>query len=80
MSCTMGDAICFQAQRPVPFPLAWRWQQQLQGRLLAAPEGPDAVLLLEHAAAPMEIRATAARRGRRMGFLLATGEVDAAGA
>ncbi len=44
----MGDAICFQAQRPVPFPLAWRWQQQLQGRLLAAPEGPDAVLLLEH--------------------------------
>jgi len=32
----------------VPFPLAWGWQQQLQRRLLAAPEGPDAVLLLEH--------------------------------
>jgi len=44
----MGDAICFQAERPVPFPLGWRWQQQLQRRLLAAPEGPDGVLLLEH--------------------------------
>ena len=32
----------------MPFPLAWGWQQQLQRRLLAAPDGPDAVLLLEH--------------------------------
>jgi len=44
----MGDAICFQAERPVPFPVAWRWQRELQRRLLASPEGPDAVLLLEH--------------------------------
>ncbi len=44
----MGDAICFQAERPVPFPVAWRWQRELQRRLLAFPEGPDAVLLLEH--------------------------------
>ena len=33
----------------------------------------EPVLLLEHAAAPMAIRVTAARRWRRMGFLLATG-------
>ncbi len=33
---------------PVPFGRAWAWQQQLQGRLLADPLGPDAVLLLEH--------------------------------
>ena len=44
----MHDAICFQAERPVPFPLGWQWQQQLQRRLLAAPEGPDGLLLLEH--------------------------------
>ena len=30
------------------FPRAWRWQQQLQQRLLADPSGPDALLLLEH--------------------------------
>jgi lipoyl(octanoyl) transferase len=47
---TTGDAICFQATGPVPFPLAWQWQQQLQGRLLADPSGPEAVLLLEHEA------------------------------
>ncbi len=43
-----GDAICFQAAEPVPFPLAWAWQRQLQERLLADPSGPEALLLLEH--------------------------------
>ena len=43
-----GDAICFQAAEPVPFPLAWAWQRQLQERLLADPNGPEALLLLEH--------------------------------
>ncbi|MFZ9952627.1 MAG: lipoyl(octanoyl) transferase LipB [Vulcanococcus sp.] len=45
---TTGDAICFQAEGPVPFPLGWAWQRQLQERLLAHPDGPDALLLLEH--------------------------------
>jgi lipoyl(octanoyl) transferase len=45
---TNGDAICFQAAGPVPFPQGWAWQQQLQQRLLADPSGPEAVLLLEH--------------------------------
>jgi len=45
---TTGDAICFQAAEPVPFPLAWDWQRQLQQRLLADPTGPEALLLLEH--------------------------------
>jgi len=43
-----GDAICFQAAAPVPFPLAWAWQRQLQERLLADPSGPEALLVLEH--------------------------------
>jgi len=47
---TTGDAICFQAAGPVPFPQGWAWQQQLQRRLLADPAGPEAVLLLEHEA------------------------------
>ncbi len=34
----------------MPFPQAWRWQRQLQARLLDDPEGPDAVLLLQHPA------------------------------
>ena len=42
------EGICFQAVGPVPFGRAWAWQRQLQGRLLADPLGPDAVLLLEH--------------------------------
>ena len=42
------DAICFQAAQPVPFPLAWAWQRRLQERLLADPDGPEALLLLEH--------------------------------
>jgi lipoyl(octanoyl) transferase len=32
----------------VPFPRAWAWQRQLQERLLADPEAPEAVLLLQH--------------------------------
>ena len=42
------DAILFEAAAPVPFERAWAVQRQLQQRLLAHPEGPDAVLLLEH--------------------------------
>ena len=42
------EGICFQTAAPVPFGRAWAWQQQLQGRLLADPLGPDAVLLVEH--------------------------------
>jgi len=45
-----GDAICFQAAGPVPFPVGWDWQRQLQERLLADPDGPEALLLLEHEA------------------------------
>jgi lipoyl(octanoyl) transferase len=45
---TTGDAICFQAAGPVPFPVGWGWQRQLQERLLADPDGPEALLLLEH--------------------------------
>ena len=45
---TTGDAICFQAEGSVPFPLGWGWQRQLQQRLLADPTGPEALLLLEH--------------------------------
>ena len=45
---TTGDAICFQAEGIVPFPLGWAWQRQLQERLLADPTGPEALLLLEH--------------------------------
>ena len=48
MNPTTGDAICFQAAGPVPFPLAWDWQRQLQQRLLADPAGPEALLVLEH--------------------------------
>ena len=48
MISTTGDAICFEPAGLVPFPQAWAWQQQLQQRLLADPNGPDAVLLLEH--------------------------------
>jgi lipoyl(octanoyl) transferase len=43
-----GSAILFEARRPVPFPRGWAWQRQLRERLLGDPEGPDAVLLLEH--------------------------------
>ena len=42
------DAILFEATAPVPFERAWAVQRQLQQQLLDYPEGPDAVLLLEH--------------------------------
>jgi lipoyl(octanoyl) transferase len=41
-------AILFEARQPVPFPRAWAWQRQLQGRLLERPDGAEAVLLVEH--------------------------------
>ena len=42
------DAILFEAAQPVPFERGWAAQRALQQRLLAHPEGPEAVLLLEH--------------------------------
>ena len=42
------DAILFEASHPVGFETAWAVQRALQQRLLACPEGPEAVLLLEH--------------------------------
>ena len=44
------DAILFDRSgaAPVPFPLAWGAQQQLQARLLANPEASEALLLLQH--------------------------------
>jgi lipoyl(octanoyl) transferase len=46
--CPKLDAILFEAAKPVPFERAWAAQRSLQQRLLTHPEGPDAVLLLEH--------------------------------
>ncbi|QPN59043.1 lipoyl(octanoyl) transferase LipB [Synechococcus sp. CBW1002] len=47
-----NDAILFETAAatadPVPFLQAWQWQQQLQARLLQDPDGPDAVLLVQH--------------------------------
>ncbi len=45
---TQLDAILFEAVQPVPFERAWAAQRSLQQRLLACPEGPEALLLLEH--------------------------------
>jgi lipoyl(octanoyl) transferase len=46
---TLNDsAILFEARRPVSFPRAWVWQRTLRDRLLRDPDGPEAVLLLEH--------------------------------
>ena len=44
------DAILFDRSTapPLSFELGWRAQQQLQARLLEDPEGPDAVLLVQH--------------------------------
>jgi lipoyl(octanoyl) transferase len=44
------DAILFDhsGDPPLPFERGWRAQQQLQARLLADPDRPDAVLLLQH--------------------------------
>jgi lipoyl(octanoyl) transferase len=46
--CPKLDAILFEAAQPVPFLLGWEAQRSLQRRLLLDPEGPEAVLLLEH--------------------------------
>jgi lipoyl(octanoyl) transferase len=45
---TKRSAILYEPPGPVPFARAWAWQRQLQQRLLADPEAPEAVLLLEH--------------------------------
>ncbi len=42
------SAILFEAATPVPFALGWQWQRQLQARLLADPDGPEALLVLQH--------------------------------
>ncbi|MCP9839400.1 lipoyl(octanoyl) transferase LipB [Synechococcus sp. J7-Johnson] len=42
------DAILFEPPLPVPFDQAWAWQRQLQARLLRDPDGPEALLLLQH--------------------------------
>jgi lipoyl(octanoyl) transferase len=42
------DAILFEPPLPVPFEQAWDWQRQLQARLLRDPDGPEALLLLQH--------------------------------
>ena len=41
-----ADAILFEVVRPVPFPRAWDWQRQLQGRLLHDPAGAEALLAI----------------------------------
>jgi lipoyl(octanoyl) transferase len=43
-----GRAILYECQQPVPFPLGWAWQRQLQRRLLDQPAADEALLLLEH--------------------------------
>ncbi len=45
---TRRSAILYEPLGPVQFARAWAWQRQLQERLLADPEAPEAVLLLEH--------------------------------
>ncbi|MCP9819185.1 lipoyl(octanoyl) transferase LipB [Synechococcus sp. Cruz-9H2] len=42
------DAILVEPPLPVPFDQAWAWQRQLQARLLSDPDGPEALLLLQH--------------------------------
>jgi lipoyl(octanoyl) transferase len=44
------DAILFEPKQLVPFERGWHAQRQLQQRLLLQPEGPDAVILLQHEA------------------------------
>jgi lipoyl(octanoyl) transferase len=48
MGRTSSDAILLEPPGLVPFAQAWQQQRQLQQRLLADPDGPAAVLLLEH--------------------------------
>jgi lipoyl(octanoyl) transferase len=45
---TRRAAILYQPPGLVPFAQAWRWQRQLQQRLLAEPQALEAVLLLQH--------------------------------
>jgi len=45
---TKRAAILYEPPDPVPFERAWAWQRRLQQRLLADPDGPDALLLLQH--------------------------------
>lgn len=45
---TKRSAILFEALAPVAFPRAWDWQRRLQQRLLEAPSGPEALIVLEH--------------------------------
>jgi lipoyl(octanoyl) transferase len=42
------DVAVHEAAEAVPFELAWQWQRQLQQRLLADPQAPGGLLLLEH--------------------------------
>ncbi|MDM7936488.1 MAG: lipoyl(octanoyl) transferase LipB [Cyanobium sp. CZS 48M] len=42
------DAILVEPALPVPFEQAWTWQRQWQERLLGDPDGPEALLLLQH--------------------------------
>jgi lipoyl(octanoyl) transferase len=44
----LHEAVLHEAAVPVPFSLAWRWQRQWQARLLADPDGPGGLILLEH--------------------------------
>ncbi|MFM1812424.1 MAG: lipoyl(octanoyl) transferase LipB [Cyanobacteriota bacterium] len=48
MGRSSSDAILLEPSGLVPFAQAWQQQRQQQQRLLADPEGPAAVLLLEH--------------------------------
>jgi len=48
MGRTSSDAILLEPPGLVPFAQAWQQQRQLQQRLLEDPEGPAAVMLLEH--------------------------------
>ncbi len=42
------DAILVEPPEPVAFATAWAWQRDLQARLLSDPDGPEALLLLQH--------------------------------
>jgi lipoyl(octanoyl) transferase len=48
MGRSSSDAILLEPLGTVPFALGWQLQRQQQQRLFADPEGPAAVLLLEH--------------------------------
>jgi lipoyl(octanoyl) transferase len=48
LDAILFEAVLFEASRPLPFAAGWGAQRLLQQRLLQQPDGPDAVLLLEH--------------------------------